>query len=46
MIWKNAREYNEDGSDLYNVSIELEVCDCTSFAECGIDMSRKCSRKD
>ena len=26
MIWKNAREYNEDGSDLYNVSIELEVC--------------------
>ncbi|KAF2682770.1 hypothetical protein K458DRAFT_341608 [Lentithecium fluviatile CBS 122367] len=26
LIWKNAREYNEDGSDLYNVSIELEVC--------------------
>lgn len=26
MIWKNAREYNEDGSDLYNLSIELEVC--------------------
>ncbi|PVI08266.1 Bromodomain-domain-containing protein [Periconia macrospinosa] len=24
MIWKNARTYNEDGSDLYNVSIELE----------------------
>lgn len=24
MIWKNARDYNEDGSDLYNLSIELE----------------------
>ncbi|CAI6281041.1 unnamed protein product [Periconia digitata] len=24
MIWKNARTYNEDGSELYNVSIELE----------------------
>jgi hypothetical protein len=25
-IWKNARHYNEDGSDLYNLSIEFEVC--------------------
>ncbi|KAL5376303.1 hypothetical protein PMIN03_012041 [Paraphaeosphaeria minitans] len=24
MIWKNARIYNEDGSDLYNLSLELE----------------------
>lgn len=24
MIWKNARDYNEDGSDLYNLSLELE----------------------
>ncbi|KAF2635330.1 Bromodomain-containing protein [Massarina eburnea CBS 473.64] len=24
LIWKNARVYNEDGSDLYNVSLELE----------------------
>ncbi|ORY00242.1 Bromodomain-containing protein [Clohesyomyces aquaticus] len=24
LIWKNAREYNEDGSDIYNLSIELE----------------------
>lgn len=24
-IWKNARDYNEDGSDLYNLSIEFEV---------------------
>ncbi|KAF2750793.1 Bromodomain-containing protein [Sporormia fimetaria CBS 119925] len=23
-IWRNAREYNEDGSDLYNLSVELE----------------------
>jgi hypothetical protein len=26
LIWKNARDYNEDGSEIYNVSIELEVC--------------------
>jgi hypothetical protein len=25
LIWKNARDYNEDGSDIYNVSLELEV---------------------
>jgi len=25
LIWKNAREYNEDGSDLYTLSQELEV---------------------
>jgi hypothetical protein len=24
LIWKNARDYNEDGSDIYNVSLELE----------------------
>jgi hypothetical protein len=24
-IWNNARLYNEDGSDIYNVSLELEV---------------------
>jgi hypothetical protein len=24
LIWKNARDYNEDGSDIYNLSIELE----------------------
>jgi hypothetical protein len=34
MIWKNAREYNEDGSDLYNVSLELEVCASNSISLC------------
>ncbi|KAL5121310.1 hypothetical protein ACEQ8H_000778 [Pleosporales sp. CAS-2024a] len=24
LIWKNARDYNEDGSDIYNLSLELE----------------------
>ncbi|KAF2260192.1 Bromodomain-containing protein [Lojkania enalia] len=24
LIWQNAREYNEDGSDLYNLSLEFE----------------------
>lgn len=23
-IWRNAREYNEDGSDMFNLSVELE----------------------
>lgn len=26
LIWKNAREYNEDGSDIYDLSLQLEVC--------------------
>lgn len=26
MIWTNARLYNEDGSDIYVLSQELEVC--------------------
>jgi hypothetical protein len=26
LIWNNARDYNEDGSEIYNVSLELEVC--------------------
>jgi hypothetical protein len=25
LIWKNARIYNEDGSDIYNLSLELEA---------------------
>lgn len=25
LVWKNARIYNEDGSDLNNLSLELEV---------------------
>ena len=24
-IWRNAKEYNEDGSDMYNLAIEFEV---------------------
>lgn len=26
LVWKNARIYNEDGSELHNLSLELEVC--------------------
>lgn len=26
LVWTNARIYNEDGSELYNLSLELEVC--------------------
>jgi hypothetical protein len=33
LIWKNARDYNEDGSDLYNVSIELEKMFTKRLAE-------------
>ena len=25
-IWINAKEYNEDGSDIHNLAVELEVC--------------------
>jgi hypothetical protein len=32
LIWKNARDYNEDGSEIYNVSIELEVGNCRQSA--------------
>ena len=32
LVWKNARIYNEDGSELYNLSVELEVCNhCRDF---------------
>ena len=31
LIWKNARIYNEDGSDIYNLSLELEVRCSTYF---------------
>lgn len=24
-IWNNAREYNEDGSDMFELSLEFEV---------------------
>lgn len=30
LIWKNARIYNEDGSAIYELSIELEVCGLVS----------------
>ena len=26
-IWNNAQEYNEDGSDMYNLAEEFKVCD-------------------
>jgi hypothetical protein len=29
LIWNNARIYNEDGSDIYNLSRELEVRNCS-----------------
>ena len=25
-IWRNAKEYNEDGSDMYILATEFEVC--------------------
>lgn len=25
-IWRNCREYNEDGSDMYELAGEFEVC--------------------
>ena len=46
MIWKNARTYNEDGSELYNVSIELEVCHSPLVSLTSSHESRKCSTND
>lgn len=30
LIWENAREFNEDGSDMYNLAGEFEVLAITS----------------
>ncbi len=30
LIWTNAREYNEDGSDMYNLAGELEVSESSA----------------
>ncbi len=32
LIWKNARIYNEDGSDIYNLSLELEARTPSTFS--------------
>lgn len=26
LIWLNARDFNEDGSEMYNLAAEFEVC--------------------
>lgn len=41
LVWKNARIYNEDGSELYNLSIELEVCLHCTASKFFADQSRK-----
>jgi len=44
MIWKNARLYNEDGSDIYNLSVELEVrVQASSCPACVSDLNRNSS---
>jgi hypothetical protein len=34
LIWLNAREYNEDGSDIFNLSLEFEVRTRDAFMLC------------
>ena len=47
LIWKNARDYNEDGSDIYNLSLEFEVCTkITSQAVLYPDHNRNTFNKD
>lgn len=41
LVWKNARIYNEDGSELYNLSLELEVCTRRKCITIVTDMTRK-----
>jgi hypothetical protein len=43
LVWKNARIYNEDGSELYNLSVELEVCIHYTTFGLSADESRKSS---
>lgn len=38
LIWKNARDYNEDGSEIYNVSLELEVSYHSTITRCLKDL--------
>lgn len=45
LVWKNARIYNEDGSELYNLSLELEVCSQKAVADTVIDVTRKSSTR-
>lgn len=45
LVWKNARIYNEDGSELYNLSLELEVCIQKAVVDIAIDMTRKSSTR-
>ena len=45
LVWKNARIYNEDGSELYNLSLELEVCGQKAVVDIVIDLVRKSSTR-
>lgn len=38
-IWRNAREYNEDGSEISTLAGELQVCHCSSAPEVTLILS-------
>lgn len=38
-IWRNARDYNEDGSDMYELANELEVSTFEDVSTCFSDMA-------
>lgn len=43
-IWKNARAYNEDGSDMYNLAGEFEVRLMFTSSRTWVNMYRNTSR--
>lgn len=45
LVWSNARIYNEDGSELYNLSLELEVRSKRPWNVPCTDRNRKTSRR-
>lgn len=46
LVWSNARIYNEDGSELYNLSLELEVCRQAARLCSLTDRFRKLSKRN
>ena len=43
MIWSNAKEFNEDGSEIYEMAEELEVILFTNLMLCELKLIALCS---
>ncbi len=45
-IWHNAREYNEDGSEIFNLAGDLEVSYCQSISVPALTSHRNISKEN